>query len=182
MYSSLKNSNNLPLYNPMYNIHRLKEIIGKANMIRFCLIVLVAVNLTKAIVHLSFKMLRLDDIQFNEPLINLEKPVLTVDLLLGILIFAPIVETALYQTLIFKLTKWCRFNNITIVLISAVCFGLMHYYSLLYMISTFFTGSILMYVYILRSEYNNKPYWSVTLAHFMLNAFALLMVLIFKIL
>ena len=182
MYLSLKNSNNFPLYNPMYNIHRLKEIIGKANMIRFCLIVLVAVNLTKAIVHLSFKMLQLDDIQFNEPLINLEKPVLTVDLLLDILIFAPIIETALYQTLIFKLTKWLHFNNITIVLISAICFGLMHDYSLFYMISTFFIGSILMYTYILRSEYNNKPYWSMTLAHSAVNAFALLMLLVFEIL
>lgn len=166
----------------MYSIHHLKKIIGKANMIQFCLIILVLVNLVRAIVHLSFKTLQLDDIGFSEPLINLDKPVLTVTVSISILVLAPIVETALFQTLIYKLTKWCRFNNITIVLISAVCFGLMHYYSLLYMISTFFTGGILMYVYILRSEYNNKPYWSVTLAHFMLNAFALFMVLIFKIL
>lgn len=182
MYSSLKYSNNLLLFNPMYNIHRLKEIIGKANIIQFCLIVLVAVNLTKAIVHLSFKMLRLDDIQFNEPLINLKQPIITVNLLIDTLIFAPIVETALFQTLIFKLTKWLHFNNITIVLISAICFGLIHDYSLLYIISTFFIGSILMYTYILRSEYNNKPYWSMTLAHSTVNAFALLMLLVFEIL
>ncbi|HBO27813.1 MULTISPECIES: CPBP family intramembrane glutamic endopeptidase [Culturomica] len=182
MYLSLKSSNNLPLYNPMYNIHRLKEIIGKANMIQFCLIVLIAVNLTKAIVHLPFKILRINDIQFNEPLINLEKPVLTVDLLLDILVFAPIIETALYQTLIFKFTKWLNFNDITIVLISAVCFGLMHDYSLFYMISTFFTGSILMYTYILRAKYRNKPYWSITLAHSTINVLALLMLLVFEIL
>ena len=166
----------------MYNIHRLKEIIGKANMIQFCLIVLVAVNLTKAIVHLLFKILRMDDIRFSEPLINLKQPSISVDLLIGALIFAPIVETALYQTFIYKFTKWLNFNNITIVLISSVCFSLGHRYSLLYMISTFFTGSILMYTYILKAEYHNKPYWSMTLAHSTVNAFALLMLLVFEIL
>ena len=182
MYASLKNSNNLLLFNPMYNIHRLKEIIGKANMIQFCLIVLVAVNLIRAIVYLPFKILQLDDIQFREELINPEQPTLTVTILISTLILAPIVETALFQTLIYKFKKWLHFNNITIVLISAVCFSLIHNFSLLYIISTFFIGSILMYTYILRSEYNNKPYWSMTLAHSTVNAFALLMLLVFKIL
>ncbi|CCZ07488.1 CPBP family intramembrane glutamic endopeptidase [Culturomica massiliensis] len=166
----------------MYNIHRLKKIIGKANMIQFCLIVLVAVNLTKAIVYLPFKMFQLEDIQFREELINPEQPTLTVTILISALILAPIVETALFQTLIYQLKKWLHFNNITIVLISSVCFSLVHNFSLLYIISTFFIGSILMYTYILRSEYNNKPYWSMTLAHSTLNAFALFMLLVFEIL
>lgn len=165
----------------MYNINRLKEILGKANMIRFCLIVLVGVTLIRALVHLLFKILPLDDIQFNEPLIDLKQPIITVNLLIDTLISAPLLETALFQTLIYKFTKWLHFNNLTIVLISAICFGLRHDYSLLYTISTFFTGSILMYAYILRSEYNNKPYWSVTLAHSTLNAFALFMLLVFEI-
>lgn len=165
----------------MYNIHRLKEIIGKGNRVQFFLMVLVAVNLIKVIVYLPFKILQLDDIQFREELINSEQPTLTVTILISALILAPIVETALFQTFIYKLTKWLHLNNITIVLISSICFSLIHNFSLLYMISTFFTGSILMYAYILRSEYNNKPYWSVTLAHSTLNAFALLMLLVFEI-
>lgn len=150
-------------------------------MIRFCLIVLVGVNLISALVHLLFKILPLDDIQFREELINPEQPTLTITILISTLILAPIVETALFQTFIYQFKRWLHFNNITIVLISAICFGLIHDYSLLYTISTFFTGSILMYAYILRSEYNNKPYWSVTLAHSTLNAFALLMLLVFEI-
>lgn len=181
MYASLKNSNNLPLYNPMYNIiHRLKEIISKANMIQFCLIVLIGVNLIRAIVHLLFKILQMNDIQFKEELINPEQPVLTVTILTSALILVPIVETALFQTFIYQFKRWLHFNNTTIVLISAVCFCMIHNFSLLYMICTFFGGSIFMYVYILRSEDNKKTYWSVALAHSILNAFALFMVLIFN--
>ncbi len=165
----------------MYHINRLKEILGKANIIQFCLIVLVAVNLIRAIVYLPFKILQLDDIQFREELINPEQPTLTVTILISTLILAPIVETALFQTFIYQFKRWLHLNNLTIVLISSICFSLIHNFSLLYMISTFFTGSILMYGYILRSEYNNKPYWSVTLAHSTLNAFALLMLLVFEI-
>lgn len=101
----------------MYHINRLKEILGKANMIQFCLIVLVGVTLIRALVYLLFKILPLDDIRFNEPLIDLDKPALNADLLIGALAFAPIVETALFQTLIYKFTKWLHFNNLTIVLI-----------------------------------------------------------------
>lgn len=166
----------------MHTMGRLKEIIGKANMIGFCLMVLVGINLTRIIVHLPFDIFGIEDIQWSEqPLATPEKPDLTAGMLILALVIAPILETAFFQTLIYKLSKWLHFNHITTVLISAVCFGLMHTYSLFYMISTFFTGIIFMYVYIIRSEYNNRPYWSVTLAHFTLNAFASLMMLLFQI-
>ncbi len=83
-----------------------------------------------------------------------ELPIGFVGMLILAVAFAPLVETLFFQLIPFKLLSKIRFmreNPIWIIIISALIFGMLHYYSIHYMIATFFMGMIFMYVYIIRT-------------------------------
>lgn len=72
-----------------------------------------------------------------------------------LVIFAPLIETVLFQWLpyiamsaftFFSRHKWM------IIVFPALLFGLTHYYSLAYILSTSALGAFFMYAYMLRSE------------------------------
>lgn len=90
-------------------------------------------------------------------------------------ILAPLIETLIFQKWVYQLLSlvgWLKQNKILIIFISAVIFGLIHFYSLSYVIYNFFAGALLMFAYIVRIE--KKPYWIVTVLHGLMNLFSIL--------
>ncbi len=93
---------------------------------------------------------------------------------LGVLLLAPVLETLLYQLLVYKIFN--RFTNLKVkknqyllLFISALLFSLSHYYSILYIIRTFFLGLVLMYAYFLKAENTKQAFWLVTIIHALTN-------------
>ena len=100
-------------------------------------------------------------------------------LLPTIIILAPVLETLISQALIIELFKK-RFGNTITILISASFFGLMHYYSLAYIINTFFVGIIFAYAYIIYQEKNKKPFWVVCSIHALRNLISFILLSLLK--
>ena len=74
-------------------------------------------------------------------------------------IISPIFETFLAQSLPYKLLKKMKYINerdYLILLISAIFFGLIHFYSLFYIFYAFLLGLVLMYGYMVRIDSDNK--------------------------
>ncbi|MCB2291451.1 CPBP family intramembrane metalloprotease [Clostridium sp. CS001] len=87
-------------------------------------------------------------------------------------IIAPICETLTSQTLIIYLV--CKIhklknNNIIAIFISALLFGLGHYYSISYMFQTFIVGILLAYSYVLYENKPESPFWVVSAIHSLRN-------------
>ena len=95
---------------------------------------------------------------------------------LGI-ILAPILETFINQHLPFKLMQkwsWTKNKYGLYILVSAIVFGLLHTYSLQYMIFAFSGGLILAYMYFFYSKTPGKSFGSTTLIHAIKNSVAVL--------
>ena len=56
-------------------------------------------------------------------------------------------------------------------LFGGLIFGLIHFYSLSYVIYNFFVGALLMFAYIVRI--NKSPYWTVVVLHGLMNLFSI---------
>ena len=94
------------------------------------------------------------------------------------LIWAPFVETLLYQYAIIEIVTWITKKTagkeymIFASIASAIFFSLSHDYSAPYMIFTFFLGLYLSFVYIFfRIKYKSKTlaYLATVLMHFIFN-------------
>lgn len=86
------------------------------------------------------------------------------------IVVAPLIETLLCQ----KLPYWAlskipffKRNIWYIYLIPALIFGSLHYYSIAYMIFTFFFGLLFIYGYGIRQ--GKSPYWTITIIHALHN-------------
>jgi hypothetical protein len=87
-------------------------------------------------------------------------------------ILAPILETLLNQVLPYYLMnkiKYLKERSFLILLISALFFGLTHFYSLLYIIYAFILGFVFMYGYMIRIKTDDKTYYLITICHSLLN-------------
>ena len=91
-------------------------------------------------------------------------------------IFAPITETLLFQMLpwfALKRIHTVKRHRIIAVVISGLVFGLLHTYSVMYMISASFIGMIMMWGYIVRLRKN--AFWNIVLFHAFWNALMIVM-------
>lgn len=91
---------------------------------------------------------------------------------------APIAETFIYQYLAYKLLirlEYFKRNQVLIILSSAFVFGLMHFYSIFYIVYAFIIGIILMYAYSVRISSSSHIFWEISLSHSILNLFILFM-------
>ncbi len=100
----------------------------------------------------------------------------TVLLFLEVIIFAPLFETLLHQVLVYKIFD--KFSNLEIkkneyllIFFSALFFGLIHFYSVIYIFNTFFIGGILMYAYILKAKNKNKAFILLIIIHLLRNLY-----------
>ncbi|NFA58953.1 CPBP family intramembrane metalloprotease [Clostridium sporogenes] len=87
-------------------------------------------------------------------------------------IIAPLYETLIYQMgviKLFSLSKKIKNNKLLLIFISAVFFGLSHFYSMLYIFSGFISGILLAYSFIVY-EYREKSGFYVTaIIHSLIN-------------
>jgi membrane protease YdiL (CAAX protease family) len=86
-------------------------------------------------------------------------------------IAAPLVETYLIQYLFFKyLSQYL--NQMAIIVISAIAFGLFHHYNVGYVVYAFFSGLILSTSYAIKIRSN--PFVCTSLIHAVYNLFGFL--------
>jgi uncharacterized protein len=93
-------------------------------------------------------------------------------LLFSSIILAPIFETILGQSLPYYLLNKIKYLNersYLILLISALFFGLIHFYSLFYILYGFLLGLVLMYGYMIRIRSDKKTYFLIVICHSLLN-------------
>lgn len=94
-----------------------------------------------------------------------------------VVVLAPVIETFIFQYLVFRVLRMIRFfknNPVLIVGISAVVFGLSHNYTFAYMYFAFLEGLVLAYI-LYFYEYNySKAFWTAVLVHALRNGTALL--------
>jgi hypothetical protein len=101
-------------------------------------------------------------------------------LIFEVITLGPMLETLICQTLpyyiflhlpavFFKRKCW-------LVIIGGFFFGLLHFYSLSYIIVTFIIGMFFMYTYIIK--YGKHGYWATVCLHAMLNGYVVFMELI----
>jgi uncharacterized protein len=96
---------------------------------------------------------------------------------------APFFETWTAQSLPYKLLNKLTFfkkRNYLILLISAVFFGLNHYYSLYYMIYGFILGIVIMYAYMSRIKTDKKTFYLIVITHGLFNLIVFLKSLMFQ--
>lgn len=95
-------------------------------------------------------------------------------LIVGVLV-APWFETLIFQKFFYFLLRkirYCRQHRWIIVVVSALIFGLNHYYSLLYIIWATLMGAVMMYGYIVR-RYRGS-FWLITAVHAINNMAAVI--------
>ena len=94
--------------------------------------------------------------------------------IISVVIIAPAAETAMNQTLpIYLQRKYTKLGWICIILISALIFGAIHFYSIRYIAFAFLVGTVLSYGYVVRRRKNGSPFIIITLVHAIRNAIAL---------
>lgn len=89
------------------------------------------------------------------------------------LIFAPIVETFIYQTIIIqglRLFTWFRSQPFIVASISALLFGVSHSYSIYYIIFAFLIGLLLAYSYLVYLYRKESSFWVTVAIHFIRNS------------
>jgi hypothetical protein len=94
------------------------------------------------------------------------------------LIVAPVVETLIFQLLIFKIFERAELGEkkyLWIILISSFLFGLSHFYSFDYIIVTIFKGFVFAYTFYFYRTNSTKAFWTTTLIHCMHNLTILLL-------
>jgi len=92
-------------------------------------------------------------------------------------IVAPIIETFLFQTLVIlglRRLKFFRSRMYIVVIISALIFGIVHTYSLIYIMYAFLMGLILAYSYNVYIEKVDSSFIVVALIHSARNILALI--------
>ena len=96
------------------------------------------------------------------------------------LIVAPIVETLIFQFLVMNVLMRlipdkfpCKLY--VVFCVSAGLFGIVHFYSISYIVFAFLVGLVLSYTYYYFSANKNIAFWSVVLVHAMRNGVTLLL-------
>ncbi len=89
---------------------------------------------------------------------------------------APIIETYLIQYLIITtVLKYSKQNNLLALFISAIIFGLSHYYSIPYIMKTFFAGLTFGTLFLSQMPDFKKGFIYVWITHAAYNLFAVIM-------
>lgn len=100
--------------------------------------------------------------------------------ILMVVILGPLIETFFFQKLLFILLnqiKWFSKNKLAIIIIGALLFGLLHFFSLSYIVFNIFAGIFLMFTYIIRS--GKMPYLTTFALHALNNITALAIIKFF---
>ncbi|MCL2727442.1 MAG: CPBP family intramembrane metalloprotease [Bacteroidales bacterium] len=165
------------VYNILSQIKKSANWLAKSNIFLYSIVLSIVYFTIKGLISLFREILKIPDIEFRERLVN-ENFEVTVYLLVDALILVPIIETLVFQTLVFSILRRFKIKKWVIALIAGIAFGAFHNYSLFYMIGTAPIGFIFMYMYILRAEIDNKPLISTIIAHASINLVVTIAVLV----
>ena len=92
-----------------------------------------------------------------------------------LLIFAPIIETLIYQFLVIEILRKIKIPPGLIISFSAILFGLSHHYHINYVIATTISGIIYALYYLkLRPQCKLNAFLGVAGLHFFINLVSLL--------
>lgn len=100
---------------------------------------------------------------------------------IGVTIVAPILETLIFQYGVIEILNHISYfkgKNLVIAIISAILFGVVHSYSVLYMFFGFIIGLLLAYSYILYKKKSFSAFWVVFWIHCIRNSISFLLSLI----
>lgn len=89
----------------------------------------------------------------------------TIVKLIFLFLLAPLLETYIFQYGIIKWLLSTKLKKVFIVLISALFFGLSHYYDVLYVLNTFFVGIVLALCFMLGADKKISPFWITAIVH-----------------
>lgn len=153
----------------------LKKKLASAGILYYSVLCYIICFIIRAPVHLIKHIFNLNDVKLSD---NVYQKLVNPDTLIDTLLLAPLLETLIFQTLFFFLYKKYIYNRTIIVLLSSVSFAAIHYYSLFYIIDTFFIGIFFMYGYILRARSDNKPFISTFTAHAFINLITMILLAI----
>jgi len=162
------------------SLQRIERGLKRKSRLKFVLIVLSFALLNNIV--FSFLTILFDDlnIKFSTPPIQVERT--AINLLLSVVIIAPVLETLLFQHFIYIFFRNIKFfikNPHHILFISAFLFGLAHHYHLIYLIGSVFGGFIYMFAYMARIDRDKYTFWLVVLIHSTYNAILSGMFLLF---
>jgi len=93
--------------------------------------------------------------------------------LITVILAAPLIETLIFQFLvIYLLLRFTRFPLWIVICISALIFGVLHYYSIFYVFYAFVMGIILAVAFVICKQKKGYFYafWVVALIHSLFNA------------
>lgn len=100
---------------------------------------------------------------------------------IGAIIFAPLLETFLFQQCLIKILRKINIlkdSKFKIVIISALIFGLQHSYDLGYVINSTVAGMFLSYAYITYEKKKISPFCVVCIIHSLRNFISFILVCI----
>lgn len=87
-----------------------------------------------------------------------------------VVIFSPVIETYLFQkTIIGSIVKKYPSSQLNACLISAIIFGILHYYSPEYILKTFISGFLYGILYLVSLQKIKHPFLPVVIAHSIFN-------------
>lgn len=98
------------------------------------------------------------------------------------IIVAPIIETLLFQHIVFLIfRKWIPIKNkyFWAILVSSLLFSLGHPYNVIYIVFAFLQGLTIGYCYYFYKRNLVKAFWSTALVHAAHNSIAVLLAVIF---
>jgi uncharacterized protein len=157
---------------PMANViilHKINNRLKNLNRITFVVILTSTLYIVAFSFNFAFGFIKEKDIiWFDFP----SKEKNSVLFFFTSIILAPIFETFLNQSLPYKLLNKVRYLNersYLILLASALFFGLLHLYSLFYIIYAFLLGLVLMFGYMTRINTDKKTFLLIAICHSLLN-------------
>lgn len=88
----------------------------------------------------------------------------------SLLVLAPVLETIIFQMLVYSFLRYIlKFRTITILILSAIIFGISHCYDIVYVIVAAVMGFLFMFLYIILNKREFYPLLITILTHSMLN-------------
>lgn len=145
----------------------LDNFLRKLSTIKFIIIITIATFIISAIFGSIVQILNIENSQTQ---LSISKAPYIVKLV-AVGIIAPLLETLVFQHGIIKLLrKRAKNNDLAVIFISALIFGLAHCYNVLYVIHTTLIGVLLAYSYIIYEDKKMNPFWVVVIIHSLRNS------------
>jgi hypothetical protein len=153
----------------MYKLQKINARLQNSSRITFIIILTSVLYFVAFSFNFVISFIKAKDIIW----IDLSKKENSISLLfISPIIIAPIFETFLGQYLPYYLlnkVKYLNERSYLILLASALFFGLLHLYSLFYILYAFILGLIFMYGYMIRIKTDKNAFILIAISHSILN-------------